>query len=158
MSDKPILDPCCGSRMFWFDRKNPLVVFSDKREVKENLCDGRVLEVSPDVIADFTQLPFSDESFHLIVFDPPHMTSLGENSWLAKKYGRLLGEWQDEIREGFSECWRVLKPNGTLIFKWNETDVPLATVLELAPDKPLFGHVTGRQSKTHWVTFFKIPK
>lgn len=24
---KPIIDVCCGSRMFWFDRKNPKVVF-----------------------------------------------------------------------------------------------------------------------------------
>nr|DAJ22562.1 MAG TPA: putative AdoMet-dependent methyltransferase [Podoviridae sp. ctfN46] len=25
--DKIILDACCGSRMFWFDKKNPLTLF-----------------------------------------------------------------------------------------------------------------------------------
>lgn len=24
---KPVLDACCGSRMFWFDRRHPDVVF-----------------------------------------------------------------------------------------------------------------------------------
>lgn len=28
---KKILDACCGSRMFWFDKKNPNVLFMDKR-------------------------------------------------------------------------------------------------------------------------------
>lgn len=29
---KAILDACCGSRMFWFDRRHPDVVFMDRRE------------------------------------------------------------------------------------------------------------------------------
>ena len=28
---KLILDACCGSRMFWFDKHNPLALFVDKR-------------------------------------------------------------------------------------------------------------------------------
>ena len=28
---KPILDACCGSRMFWFDKDNPFVEFMDIR-------------------------------------------------------------------------------------------------------------------------------
>lgn len=151
----PILDVCCGSRMFWFDRKNPMAMFCDKQREQHTLCDGRDLVIDPDQIADFTQLPFPADTFRLVVFDPPHMTSLGANSWLAKKYGRLIGDWHDEIREGFSECLRVLVPLGVLVFKWNSTDVPLEEVLELAPIRPLFGHTTGRQSKTYWVCFMK---
>lgn len=26
---KPILDACCGSKMFWFDPQNPLTIFAD---------------------------------------------------------------------------------------------------------------------------------
>ena len=151
----PVLDACCGSRMFWFDRENPLAVFMDKRDESHVLSDGRDLLVSPDVVGDFTSIPFPDETFSLVVFDPPHMTSLGENSWLARKYGRLLGDWRCEIREGFNECFRVLKPNGVLVFKWNETDVKLSEVLKLAPQSPLFGHTTGRQAKTVWCCFMK---
>ncbi|GAB1358556.1 hypothetical protein MASR1M31_03340 [Porphyromonadaceae bacterium] len=69
--EKKILDACCGSKMFWFDKQNPLVVFSDIRKETMTLCDGRTLEVNPDVVADFRDLPFPDESFKLVVFDPP---------------------------------------------------------------------------------------
>ena len=37
---KAILDACCGSRMFWFDRRHPDVVFMDRREETHTLCDG----------------------------------------------------------------------------------------------------------------------
>jgi hypothetical protein len=151
----PMLDACCGSRMFWFNRSNPLALYMDKREEQHVLCDGRELKISPDVVADFTDMPFPDESFWLVVFDPPHMNSLGANSWLAKKYGRLIGDWRDDLREGFAECFRVLKTNGTLVFKWNTTDISLDEVLALAPCPPVFGHTTGRQAKTVWATFFK---
>lgn len=57
---KIILDACCGSRMFWFDKKNPNVLFQDIRDVEYVLCDGRKLEVHPDVVADFTAMPYSE--------------------------------------------------------------------------------------------------
>ena len=50
---KKILDACCGSRMFWFDRDNPYVIFADNREVETTLCDGRSLLIKPDVKMDF---------------------------------------------------------------------------------------------------------
>ena len=68
---KIILDACCGSRMFWFDKSNPAVIFGDIREVDDILCDGTKLEVRPDVKMDFTDMPFEDESFKMVVFDPP---------------------------------------------------------------------------------------
>ena len=151
----PVLDACCGSRMFWFDRKNPAAIFVDKRSENHTLCDGRSLEISPDLVADFTALPFPDETFYLVVLDPPHMNKLGATSWMAKKYGRLEGDWKSMIAAGFRECFRVLKPNGTLVFKWNESQVKASEVLGLSPVKPLFGHTTGRQAKTIWATFFK---
>ena len=48
-----------------------------------------------------------------------------------------------------------LKPDGVLIFKWNETDILLREVLALTPYRPLFGHPSGKASKTHWVAFTK---
>lgn len=44
---KLILDACCGSRMFWFDKKNPLALFADIRDEEYILCDGRNLKVHP---------------------------------------------------------------------------------------------------------------
>lgn len=45
--------------MFYFDDKHPSVLFCDNREdVTEILCDGRMLEIRPDLVADVTCLPF----------------------------------------------------------------------------------------------------
>lgn len=152
---KQILDVACGGRMFYFDPHNPYVLFCDKRTETMELCDGRKYEVNPDMECDFTALPFSDESYRMVVFDPPHLTSIGESSWMAKKYGRLSGNWKDMIRDGFRECFRVLKPGGTLVFKWNETDVPTSEILKLTDEKPVFGHKSGKRSLTQWIVFYK---
>lgn len=156
-----VLDACCGSRMFWFDRENKDVLFVDKRCETHRLPDVsssggyRTLSVRPDVQADFRCLPFPDETFWHVVFDPPHLLNNGKSGWLAKKYGKLEGDWRDDLRKGFAECLRVLRANGTLIFKWNETDVPVSQLLALTPQKPLYGNKSGRMSKTHWVVFLK---
>jgi 23S rRNA G2069 N7-methylase RlmK/C1962 C5-methylase RlmI len=149
---KRILDACCGSRMFWFNRNHPDTIYMDNRELETTLCDGRQLVVAPDVIGDFRQMPFEDNSFFLVVFDPPHLVQAGENSWLAKKYGRLNDNWQDDLKRGFDECMRVLKPNGTLIFKWNEQQITLNQMLRAIGKEPLFGN---KRSKTHWLVFMK---
>ena len=143
--------------MMWFDKANPLALYMDKRRESLRWDDAGMaaLEVNPDVVADFTDMPFDDCSFHLVVFDPPHMATLGKNSKMAQLYGRLLPTWHADIGEGFKECFRVLKPFGTLIFKWNESDIPLAEVVALSPVPPLFGHSTKRHGKTHWLAFLK---
>lgn len=68
---KRILDACCGSRMFWFDKQNGEVLYMDNRQIHDTLCDGRKLEIKPDVVADFRNIPFGDNTFYLVVFDPP---------------------------------------------------------------------------------------
>lgn len=150
-----VLDPCCGSRMMWFDRQNPDVVFGDKRAEEHVLCDGRTLRIAPDVLLDFTDLPYEDGTFKLIAFDPPHLHTAGPKSWMAAKYGKLSDTWQEDIRKGFSECFRVLDSDGVLVFKWNETQVKIRDVLALTDVRPLFGHLTGRKGLTHWYVFMK---
>lgn len=147
-----VLDATCGAKMIWFDKQHPDVLYMDNRQLKEVLCDGRVLNINPDIIADFRDMPFPDNTFYLVVFDPPHLRRAGNKSWLAKKYGLLSENWKEDIAQGFRECMRVLKPNGTLIFKWNEEQVSLREVLQIIPYKPLFGN---RRSKTHWLVFIK---
>lgn len=155
--NKPVIDVCCGSRMFYFDKHDDRVLFCDKRKEGHILCDGRILEINPDVQVDFTNLPFPDETFYQVCFDPPHLIKVGHNSWLAKKYGQLnKSTWQEDLRKGFSECFRVLKTNGTLIFKWNETDIPVKDILALTDYNPLFGNICGKRSNTHWISFIKL--
>lgn len=140
--------------MMWFDKQDPRAVYGDQRTETWNLSDGRTLDINPDVVLDFRALPFPDNIFALVVFDPPHLKNVGHSSWLAAKYGRLLPSWEDDITAGFAECFRVLKPEGVLIFKWSEIQVPLADVLACTPSKPLFGH-TGTNPSTYWMTFMK---
>lgn len=149
---KPILDACCGSKMFWFDKENPLAIFMDNRELDDTLCDGRSLKVDPDIVGDFRDMPFDNDTFRLVVFDPPHLLHAGDDSWLAKKYGVLGKTWKLDIMQGFHECMRVLKPYGVLIFKWNEEQVKFSVVKRLFPCPPLFGQ---RRGKTFWIVFMK---
>lgn len=135
--DKPVLDATCGSRMIWFNKNNELAVFVDKRELDNEAIwtsgDGKVTRycnIHPDIIADFTCLPFEDNTFYHVVFDPPHLIQGGDNAWMVKKYGKLNKDtWKRMLHDGFSECMRVLKPYGTLIFKWNETQIPVKDVI-----------------------------
>ncbi|HBP5289067.1 TPA: class I SAM-dependent methyltransferase [Pseudomonas aeruginosa] len=157
-----VLDPCCGGRMMWFDKKNQLALFGDQRNETITVTDRshsddgtRVLSIHPQAIIDFRRLPFADESFPLVVFDPPHLVRAGRKSWLAAKYGKLGADWRDDLRAGFSECFRVLRTDGVLIFKWSEVQVATSDVLALTPEKPLFGHPSGKRSGTHWITFMK---
>jgi SAM-dependent methyltransferase len=160
---KRVLDSCCGSRMMWNDRKNPDVIFGDIRNetivVKDRsggVEDGtRTIRIEPDTLLDFRALPYADGIFNLVVFDPPHLEKAGAKSWLAVKYGKLSENWRDDLSKGFSECFRVLHKDGTLIFKWNETQVKVGEVLSLTPVKPIFGHLSGRKGLTHWLVFMK---
>ena len=159
----PVLDACCGPRMFWFDKSDDRALFHDRRcetyEIKPDRAypNGTTIEITPDVQGDFTDMEFPDETFWLVVFDPPHIERQQELGIFTKKYGCLNGDWRSMLRRGFAECFRVLKPGGTLIFKWAESEHSVSDILKLTDAKPLFGHRTRQHSKTHWITFMKPP-
>ena len=169
----PILDACCGGKMFYFDHDDDRVLFEDIRDCEMTLCDGRKFTIHPDVVADFTKMPFADNSFKMVVFDPPHLLrNVGKSKfgdiygslnpknqvtgYQMTKYGALgNADWRETIRDGFKECFRVLVPGGFLIFKWNETDIKVSEILKLTPEKPVFGHISGKRANTHWICFMK---
>ena len=162
MSNKKILDVTCGTRTIWFNKNHPNAIYCDKRDEaltgiwkSTNGLSERTCYVHPDIQCDFTCLPFDDNSFSLVVFDPPHLIRAGDNSWMVKKYGKLSQGWEQTIREGFMECMRVLKPDGVLIFKWSETQIPADRLWRAIGRKPLFGHHSGKKSKTFWGCFMK---
>ena len=144
-------------RSFYFDKKDHRVVFGDIREKETHLLtNNQTIHIEPDEVMDFRAIPYPDETYQCVVFDPPHLLNLSEKSWMRKKYGVLDKEtWQDDLTKGFAECFRVLKTNGTLIFKWNETSIPLKNILKLTDQKPVLGHPSGKRMGTHWVLFIK---
>lgn len=158
--EKKILDVTCGARTIWFEKNHPAAIYCDKgKEQYNNLWKNAgncTLSITPDVICDFTSLPFQDNSFALVVFDPPHLISAKDTSWLVKKYGKLDESWPKILHDGFTECMRVLKPDGVLVFKWSEYDIPAEKVWKAIGQKPLFGHHSGKRSGTFWGCFMKL--
>lgn len=163
MSEKLILDACCGGRMMWYQKKHKNVLYVDNRRFAEKMSNGQHFSVDPDQVVDFRDMPFEDESYHLVVFDPPHFFTQKETGWLAKKYGVLDKEtWPDDIKRGFDECWRVLKTNGTLVLKWSiekgskSRSIPIGRLIEVIGRQPLFGTRPGSHNNTYWLIFMKL--
>ena len=146
------LDVCCGSRMFWFNKQDCRALFLDNRTVDTTAFGCKHIVVAPDMIADFRELPFPDASFPLVVFDPPHLRWAGQASFMRMQYGMLSKDWRDDLRLGFAECFRVLEPLGTLVFKWSEKQILLNDVLAMTPEIPLFGN---RRGSMIWCVFQK---
>ena len=162
MSDKKILDVTCANRSIWFNKHHPSAVYCDIRKEHYESDFGntqrhRTIDVDPDVLCDFTNLPFADNTFALCVFDPPHIKALNHDSRFFKAYGTLSDDWQEVIGNGFKECMRVLKPEGVLILKWADTSVSTPDLIKII-GQPLFGHRSGKKMGTHWLTFMKLPE
>lgn len=157
-TDKSVLDPCCGARKFYFNKEASCVLYGDIRDETYVQCDGRRLEVHPDMQMDFTALAFPNEHFALVFYDPPHLKYAGTDSFMRQAYGALPPD--DPIGyvvKGFTECWRVLRHEGTLIFKWNEDQIALGDLLSRLPVQPLIGNrrPKGARGQTFWMVFFK---
>jgi SAM-dependent methyltransferase len=169
-----ILDATCGGRSIWYDgnKDHDDTLYVDSREEPQGFVDEAVpeelrpnnpnYEVAPDAVEDFRDLPYADASFGLVIFDPPHIIRSDGMETLTgvmtKKYGCLHAEtWQDDLRRGFLKLFRVLKPGGTLVFKFSDVDTAYSTVLELAPTDPLFGTTTAKRKdhSTRWFVFYK---
>lgn len=158
---KIILDACCGGRIFWFNKNHPNVLYIDNRIVQPYIVgkgkNARIFSCLPDRKMDFRKMKIKSNTFSLVVFDPPHFVSAGKTGYMGQKYGSLDPKmWREDIRKGFTECFRVLKKGGVLVFKWNEHSIRLREILKLAPVDPLFGHPSGKRQKTHWIVFMKI--
>jgi len=154
---KLILDPASATRSFYFDKRDQRVIFGDIRQKETHFLTNRqVIHIEPDEVMDFRAIPYADESFQCVVFDPPHRFNLSKDSDFIKKYGVLEKQsWQKDLETGFFECFRVLKIHGTLIFKWSEVSIPLKEILKLTPQKAILGHRSGKRMGTHWVLFIK---
>jgi hypothetical protein len=147
-----VLDVTAGYRGIWFNKKDPVAVFTDIRP-----------EVKPDYIMDLREdcsHIFDPETFDLIIFDPPH-TTWGPRSQVGKRYGVFhASEIRDIIQKGAIQIHRILKDDGFLVFKWNTHEMSLEKILALMPQfRPLFGQKTATRTKhassTYWVVLIK---
>ena len=95
----------------------------------KNRIGPDIVIIKPTIQADMRFLPFHDNCFDAVVFDPPH-TNAGLGSWIWKRFG---GWSQTEkirtSRVANEEFKRVLKRNGFLIMKTYRSDWPIYRAL-----------------------------
>lgn len=146
-----ILDATCGSRGIWYQKDLPFVTFIDKRKGRfvfyPNPKTQRTFDINPDIVADWTErLPFEDNEFDMVVFDPPHLivNKEPENGFkMHIQYSYLKKDtWKQVLKKGFEELFRVLKEDGFLVLKWCESDVRVSEVIKLSPYKPMFSNMS----------------
>jgi len=165
-TEEQILDATSGGRSIWHpnnkDRENTLYIDKRKEEPGFTGQEGRTFSIQPDEIQDFRNLPYKDESFKLVIFDPPHVikeTGMENLSgYVEKSYCALDAEtWQHDLKKGFQELFRVLEIGGTLVFKFADNAADFNEVLDLAPVDPLLGTMTKKSSRceNRWFVFQK---
>ena len=121
----------------------------------------RVINVNPNIVAEWKNAPFPDNHFDMIVFDPPHLIENRDKknlSSLNKSYGMLYKDnWKRELKLGIRKLFDILKPEGVFVFKWCENSAKVQEVLKFFPYKPLFGSNTKSKGHTSnfWILFIK---
>jgi len=162
MTETPtILDATAGNRHIWTKKYPRGVVFLD---IEPNL------RISPDVIGDFTNMTmFEDESFNLVIFDPPFAKCGDMHNRPDEKYGSYWGSIDSTfhflrlVNGGLKEIYRVLRPNGFMYLKFNDIHFSLEKLLlilkthfnELIRTSRKSQSGKGNESATYWILFQK---
>lgn len=133
-----ILDATYGSGGFWKGTPWRDVTGLDRDPSKAR-----------NVVGDFTRLPFKDEAFDVVVFDPPYLSDVSRHN--PGIVGRRFGSYanQDRARwtvmEGAAEAWRVARL-GLIVKVQQHVHASLfvdmvSWIRDALPDQPLYGQV-----------------
>jgi len=144
-----ILDATAGERSIWNTKDDPRILWIDIEPA---------LDFTPDIIMDCTKTQFPDESISTIFFDPPHIwgDKPGENlyslrnlkeqkrfyekrNFKAIPWGRQPYYGSDKyqskselllfIHKAQREFYRIIKKDGMLWVKWNETKLKMGKIV-----------------------------
>jgi SAM-dependent methyltransferase len=104
-ADDHVLDPTYGRGVFW------RLWRPEKLTAHDLVLDG----------VDFRNLPHPDGCFDAVVFDPPYKLNGTPTPAADRRHGvDVVATWQDRhrlVRDGLTECARVLRPGGYLLLK-----------------------------------------
>ena len=141
--DAAILDATAANRKFWLKKQDKRILWIDIQTD---------LDIAPDMVLDCTNTGFPNQSFHTIIFDPPHWwgdetggnfytcRNEKERSKFIEKYGpggysyygtdvyKTKRELLKFLHKAQLELYRILWDNGVLWFNWSEVKIPLNNV------------------------------
>lgn len=96
------LDTTFGSGKFWDGSARVRVTGMDINPQR-----------APDIVGDFTRLPFKDGAFDVVIFDPPYHTDVGRGkvSVMGARFGHYatIPELKEAVELGVRESWRVAR-------------------------------------------------
>jgi hypothetical protein len=111
---KLILDATVNQKRFW--------VRSKRRVIGMDINAAH----QPDVVGDNRRMPFRDQCFDVVVYDPPHVPNQGKDNCkdFNTRFGLVLKSpaksgynFTHLYRPFLAEAYRVLKPEGILLCK-----------------------------------------
>jgi len=114
-TDIPTLDTTYG-RGSWWKKWSPTTLIANGTDPKYN----------PDITADFRSMPFPDESFSQITYDPPYVVKGGRRTSTMEDHQERYGmvnaptnpvEGQRLVNDGLAESARLLARGGVLLVK-----------------------------------------
>lgn len=128
------LDPTHGRGVFWkLWRPNRLVW----HDILEECSSG-------GVSVDFRHLPWAEQTFDAVVFDPPYKLNGTPTKAIDERYGvDVVMSWRDRMKliaEGTAECCRVCNDVGYVLVKCQDQVVSqkvrwqTSTITEVAED------------------------
>jgi hypothetical protein len=109
----PIVDVTCNERRMWKGVDYPHIS-----------CD-KDQSVNPDVLCDFTSLPFKSGTVSLLIFDPPHLPAAAASEKSLKPFARRYGLGTTSLKNNIhplfepflQEASRVLMADGLIFAK-----------------------------------------
>jgi hypothetical protein len=93
------LDVTYGSGAFWDGSAHVSVRAHDADPTR-----------APDGVMDFRNLDYAEDSFDVVLFDPPHLADAGELSLMRERFGTYgLADLKLAMCQGAAEAWRVAR-------------------------------------------------
>jgi len=121
-----ILDACCGGKTMyhgWDKNLGDQLISIDIRALPVRDWIGgegykaKMAPIEPTIKADINWLPFKEQIFDAIIFDPPHLQT-DIRSFMGEKYGAWAkSQAYKNMVAVNTEFARVLKPKGLLLMK-----------------------------------------